>query len=71
MSAAAIDTGTRPRRGWGGILWSSLVAALMAFFLLNVLGVIASVLVNSFATRWFGTWLPPGFTTRWYASAWD
>ena len=26
---------------------------------------------NSFGTRWFGTWLPAGFTTRWYTSAWN
>ena len=52
-------------------LWSSLVWGAMSFFLLNVLGIIASVVVSSFGTRWFGTWLPAGFTTRWYASAWD
>jgi len=27
--------------------------------------------VSSFATRWLGTWLPVGWTTRWYSSAWD
>ncbi|HLI14204.1 MAG TPA: ABC transporter permease subunit [Alphaproteobacteria bacterium] len=43
----------------------------MAFFLINVAGVIASVAVNSFGTRWFATWLPAGFTTRWYFTAWD
>jgi putative spermidine/putrescine transport system permease protein len=43
----------------------------MTFFLLNVAGVIASVAVSSFATRWLGTWLPAGYTTRWYSAAWD
>jgi putative spermidine/putrescine transport system permease protein len=32
---------------------------------------IATVVLNSFSTRWFGTWLPAAFTTRWYKSAWD
>jgi putative spermidine/putrescine transport system permease protein len=52
-------------------LWSSFVWGVMSFFLLNVFGIIASVVVSSFGTRWFGTWLPAGFTTRWYGSAWD
>jgi putative spermidine/putrescine transport system permease protein len=29
------------------------------------------VITSSFAARWLGTWLPAGFTTRWYFSAWD
>jgi putative spermidine/putrescine transport system permease protein len=40
-------------------------------FVLNLAAMIATVVVNSFATRWFGTWLPPGFTTRWYMEAWQ
>jgi len=75
MSPAQLNAGTLERsierRGWGEMLWSCLVWAVMTFFLMNVAGVIASVVVNSFATRWFGTWLPPAFTTHWYASAWD
>jgi len=27
--------------------------------------------VNSFGTRWFTTWLPAGYTTRWYLLAWN
>ena len=42
----------------------------MAFFVLNVLALIAAVVVDSFATTWLGTWLPTGFTARWYGSAW-
>jgi putative spermidine/putrescine transport system permease protein len=37
----------------------------------NLVAMIASVVVNSFGTRWFGTWLPAGYTTRWYTFAWD
>jgi putative spermidine/putrescine transport system permease protein len=49
--------------GWA--VWGSVV-----IFMLLVAGVVCSVLVNSFGTRWFGTWLPQGFTTRWYSEAW-
>jgi putative spermidine/putrescine transport system permease protein len=38
--------------------------------MLGLLGVVGSVLVNSFGTRWFDTWLPQGATTRWYSQAW-
>ncbi|GAA3043792.1 ABC transporter permease subunit [Pseudonocardia yunnanensis] len=60
----------RPRRrlvaspaGW--LIWGA-----VAFFLVNLAGVIGAVLVSSFGTQWFGTWLPSGFTTGWYATAW-
>ena len=43
----------------------------MVFFLVNLLGIVSSVLVNSFGTRWFDTWFPQGATTRWYSQAWD
>ncbi len=51
--------------------WNSLVWLTIGFFVLNLLALIAAVGVNSFATRWLGTWLPAGYTTRWYFSAWD
>jgi putative spermidine/putrescine transport system permease protein len=48
-----------------------LVWAVVGLFLLNILGILATVLVDSFATRWFATPLPEGFTLSWYAQAWD
>jgi putative spermidine/putrescine transport system permease protein len=51
-------------------LWVTAVWGVVILFVLNLLAMIATVVVNSFATRWFGTWLPPGFTTRWYTEAW-
>jgi putative spermidine/putrescine transport system permease protein len=45
---------------WGGV----------AFFFVNLAGVIGSVVVNSFSTRWFTTWLPETYTTGWYARSW-
>jgi putative spermidine/putrescine transport system permease protein len=52
-------------------LWATSVWALVGFFVVNLLALIATVVVNSFGTRWFDTWLPAGFTTNWYFSAWD
>jgi len=52
-------------------LWAIAIWALVIFFILNVVAMIATVVVNSFGTRWFGAWLPAGFTTRWYISAWQ
>ncbi|OWW00163.1 ABC transporter permease subunit [Rhizobium sp. R693] len=51
-------------------IWRFSIWALAILFVLNLLAVIAAVIVNSFATRWLGTWLPAGWTTRWYFSAW-
>src|SRR4051812_23246890 len=55
-----------PGRVWRVIVWGAMV-----FFLVNVVLLIATVAVNSIATRWFGTLLPQGFTLHWYAQAWS
>jgi putative spermidine/putrescine transport system permease protein len=47
-----------------------IVWGVVAFFFVNLAGVIGSVLVSSVGTRWFDTWLPQGFTTDWYGAAW-
>jgi rhodanese-related sulfurtransferase len=52
-------------------LWSIAVWAVVVFFIVNLLAMIGSVVVNSFGTRWFNTWLPAGFTPQWYTMAWD
>jgi putative spermidine/putrescine transport system permease protein len=64
---AAIQLGTRRIVASPGA-W--LVWGAVAFFLVNLAGVVGSVLVSSFGTQWFGTWLPAGLTTHWYADAW-
>ena len=51
-------------------LWSYAIWAVVLFFVVNLVAMIATVVVNSFSTRWLGTWLPPDYTTRWYLSAW-
>ena len=52
-------------------LWAGSIWVVIGFFIVNVFGLIAAVVVNSFATRWLGTWLPAGFTLQWYGSAWS
>jgi putative spermidine/putrescine transport system permease protein len=47
-----------------------LVWATVIFFFLNLAGIVGTVVVNSFAKQWFGTWWPDGGTTKWYAEAW-
>lgn len=51
-------------------LWNTAVWVVMVFFLLNVTAMVSTVVVDSFATRWLRTWLPAGWTTRWYEVAW-
>ena len=47
------------------------IAAVVIFFIFNLLAMIAAVITSSFSTRWLGTWLPAGWTTKWYFSAWQ
>ncbi len=51
-------------------IWAVLVGVIIGFFFLNLLALIASVVVDSLGTQWFGTWLPRGFTLHWYSDAW-
>lgn len=55
----------------GARLWRTAVWLFVGFFVINLFGMIATVVVSSFATRWLGTWLPAGWTTRWYFAAWN
>src|SRR3954469_11296118 len=55
----------------GARLWRTLVWVFVGFFVINLFGMIATVVTSSFATRWLGTWLPAGWTTRWYLAAWN
>jgi putative spermidine/putrescine transport system permease protein len=43
----------------------------LAFFFINLLGVIGSVVLDSIGKRWFDTWLPSGWTGNWYREAWN
>ncbi len=59
------DTGLASR------MWRLAVWGVTILFVGNLLAMIAAVVVNSVATRWLGTWMPAGWTTRWYVAAWD
>ena len=51
-------------------LWAAANWTLIGFFVVNLFAMIATVVTSSFSTRWLGTWLPAGWTTRWYSAAW-
>ncbi|SBW15937.1 polyamine ABC transporter permease [Brucella sp. 10RB9215] len=55
----------------GAKLWISAVWAVVIFFVINLTAMIATVVLSSFSTRWLGTWLPAGLTTKWYYTAWN
>jgi putative spermidine/putrescine transport system permease protein len=61
---------TRSRRRLVARPGSWLMWAAVAFFGVNLAGLVGSVVVDSFGRQWFGSWLPAGFTTHWYADAW-
>jgi putative spermidine/putrescine transport system permease protein len=61
---------SRPRRRLVASPAAWLVWGAVAFFLLNLAGVIGSVMVSSLGERWFDTWLPQSWTTHWYGEAW-
>ncbi len=48
-----------------------LMYAFIIFFITLIGGIFFSVLVSSFATSWFGGWLPESYTTKWYTFAVD
>lgn len=54
-----------------GKLWRIAIWALVGFFIINLTGIILSVVVDSLGTSWFATWLPNGFTTSWYSESWS
>jgi len=52
-------------------LWAMAVWAVVVLFVVNLFAMIGTVVLQSFATRWLGSWLPAGYTARWYGSAWE
>lgn len=56
----------RPTSIGGWLVWG-----LVAFFFINLIALIATVVLDSFATTWFTSWIPDGFTTDWYGTAWS
>jgi putative spermidine/putrescine transport system permease protein len=65
-----METRTANRQAIAARLWTTAVWVVMLFFVLNVAAMVSTVIVNSLATRWLGTWLPAGWTLRWFSVAW-
>ncbi|MBO0735294.1 MAG: ABC transporter permease subunit [Alphaproteobacteria bacterium] len=61
----------RADRTPGARAWAFAVWVLVAFFVLNLAGMIATVVLDSIGTHWFATWLPAGWTGRWYGMVWN
>jgi putative spermidine/putrescine transport system permease protein len=55
----------------GSRMWTTTIWIFLCFMVVNILGLIGTVVVNSFGSHWFDSWLPAGFTTRWYHAAWS
>ena len=55
----------------GRRLWIFSVWSLVAFFLVNLIAMIATEITSSTATRWLRAWLPDAYTFKWYLSAWN
>ena len=54
-----------------GRLWGLALYLFVLGFILNLLGIVSHVAVSAVAKRWFGTPLPPAFTSEWFAYAWS
>ena len=61
----------RADRTLGARIWAFAVWAVVAFFVLNLAGMIATVVLDSIGTHWFATWVPAGWTPRWYGMVWN
>ena len=55
----------RPSGIGGWLVWG-----LVVLFFITLFALISTVVLDSFATTWFGSWLPDDFTIHWYGDAW-
>src|SRR5690625_2450311 len=71
VDTAAPDAAAPQRRRLVARPSTWVVWALVAAFFIFLIGILVSVLMDSFGRRWFGGWLPEELTADWYAEAWD
>lgn len=69
--AKPAHTRVRPARSWTAILGKILFYAAIGFFLINLIALVTTVVIDSFAQSWFKTVLPPAFTGQWYSGLSD
>ncbi|MBA3874636.1 MAG: ABC transporter permease subunit, partial [Anaerolineae bacterium] len=50
----------------GNVIGTVLFYGAIGFFILNIIAMVSTVVIDSFAQSWFKTLLPPAFTTHWY-----
>jgi putative spermidine/putrescine transport system permease protein len=53
---------TRRRFSWS----KAIFYVVIGLFMLNLLGMVGSVVVDSFGHQWFATWFPSSYSTEWY-----
>jgi putative spermidine/putrescine transport system permease protein len=70
-TAAAPATARPARRSVVASPSTWVVWALVAVFFVFLVGILVSVVVDSFGQQWFTGWLPAEFTTQWYSRAWE
>lgn len=63
---APIKVRRRPFRLSAGLFGKILFYVAIAFFLVNLVALVSTVVIDSFAQSWFRTPLPPAFTGQWY-----
>lgn len=56
----------RSSSGIGNLVGKVLFYGAIGFFIVNIIAMVSTVVIDSFAQSWFKTLLPPSFTTHWY-----
>src|SRR5581483_3527441 len=64
---AAPAAATRPRVSLSGLTGKILFYGAIGLFIVNLIAMVSTVIIDSFAQSWFKTLLPPAFTTQWYS----
>jgi putative spermidine/putrescine transport system permease protein len=59
-------TATRPRVSWINLTGKILFYGAIGLFIVNLIAMVSTVIIDSFAQSWFKTLLPPAFTGQWY-----
>jgi putative spermidine/putrescine transport system permease protein len=71
MTTDQVQVGATSRRRLVARPGVWLVWGVVIFFFVNLFALVASVVVDSFAYHWFGTWWPEQLVTHYYSDAWD